>query len=171
MNNVRQKVMLFRVGILLLGLILNGVIVMAHAKPGEAGKIKLRIHTSSEIFKVGDHIDITLIIENQSVNVLPLVERAAEIDFLVSVKRDDGRSVELTEYGQSVEKKREEQSWYRRVVFELLAGESIEYHISLSELFRTDEIGKYNVTAVRTISQGDGIPLKLESNLLVIVVD
>jgi hypothetical protein len=130
----------------------------------------LRLYAVNERYDAAEAVDLILILRNSSDRPRVLWEEMADMDFLLTVKDQDGESVPSTRYGEWVSKLRRSTVHNARNVG-ISSHEERLYSIRLNRLFDLTTIGRYTISARRKVRVGDGEQTLTSNELTVAIVD
>jgi hypothetical protein len=118
---------------------------------------------------LGDPIVLTLALKNTTKVNLYLASSGPEKDFMTNVRREDGRSVDVSEYGRKLLLNRG--VIYARFGVKAGPGEVLKYALELNKIYDMSSGGTYLVTIKRDIRTRDRRALtQVVSNTVKVVV-
>lgn len=137
--------------------------------PKQELKITVRNDDGKSIYEVGETIVLNLTVKNNDDVELFVLQSCATVDYKLTVKDEYGLAVSLTKEGLRRTNRSEIFCSYKKVKIE--SGKSKQDSINLSQLYDMSAKGKYYVSASRSARKGESEVIKLESNIIEIIIE
>jgi hypothetical protein len=139
------------------------------SKIAQEFQLTAKIENGNDKFKVGEPIQLTLIIENRSDESLYYLDSCVSLDYKFTVKNESNDEVPLTKEGERLTKRSEVVCRYK--MSKLESGKSRQKKINLAHLYDISVKGKYYVSVSRSAQKGESEVIKLESEVIEIIVE
>ncbi len=138
-------------------------------KTGKLVELTVGIANDKENVALGEDVRISVVLFNRTDHEISFISSYAARDYLIEVRDGSNQLLPLTENGIRLSA-RSAPVWRNRAQ-RLLPGASFETGISVTDLFRIDEPGKYSITVSRAITNDNGQSIRLNSKAMTINVN
>ncbi|CAN5691625.1 hypothetical protein BH20ACI4_BH20ACI4_23110 [soil metagenome] len=132
-------------------------------------ELSARFDKDSNLFKIGEPITLILTIENNSDTELYFIESNTSRDYKIDIKNEQGEKVSLTKNGQRLTSR--STSVWRNKLVKLEPGKARQAKINIAHLYEMSAKGKYYISVSRMARKGESEFIKLESEMIEIVVE